>query len=340
MHRAGPTLTRNFNLAAHRPSGWREDYFINQYQHRLRYAYAPAHYHTGFSRRGTIILTHGYGELIDQYYLTIRDYQSMGYDVWAMDHYGFGKSGRDDPANPHRPSTKGMLRHVHDLHFFATRIVRHDPARPLILSTHSMGGHIGLLYLQRHADVFDAAIFSSPMFDVYRFGLPRWFRPAVKAVFNIASHIGFKDVQVPATPAMWDKITRVGRALGDPHHGGIRVAFKHLVQGAMPETAIQRPTFGWIAAAFKTIDHSLRPDALRAVQTPMLIGTAGAESLVDPDSHRLVARLAPHATHIFLPLAGHNLWFENDANHALWLGRIRRFLEGIPPRKTQIYHNF
>jgi len=329
MHRTGMTLKQTFNLAAHRPAGWHEGFFTNQYDHRLRYGHAPA---LGPDHKGTIILTHGYGEFIDQYYLTIRDYQAMGYDVWAMDHYGFGRSGRDNPDYPHRPSTKGLLRHVNDLHFLIEKVIHKDPAKPLILSTHSMGGHIGLLYLQRHPDIFDGAIFSSPMFDVFRFGLPRAFRPAIRGIFNVASHIGLKNVQVPATPAMWDKITRVSNALAldEEHHGGLRVAFKHLVQGSMPDIVIQRPTFGWISSAFKTIVHSMKPSHLRAVKTPLLIGSAGIESLVDTDAHHIVAQTAPHARHVTLPMAQHNLWFESDENHAQWLGHVRDFLATIP----------
>src|SRR5262249_47516518 len=149
-------------------------YFINQFKNRLRYGYAPAH---GTDKKGTVILTHGYGEFIELYYQAIQEYQHMGFDVWAMDFYGFGKSGRDDPKNPHRPSTKGLLRNARDLDFFVHHIVRRVSDKPLIMSTHSMGGHIGLLYLERHQGVFDTAIMSSLMFDIFRFGLPWYTRP-------------------------------------------------------------------------------------------------------------------------------------------------------------------
>lgn len=315
-----------FNLAAHQPVGWREGIFTNQYHSNLRYGFAPA---LGGHKNGTIILTHGYGEFIDQYYLTIQEYQKLGYDVWAMDHYGFGKSGRDDPANPHRPSTKGLLRHVNDLDFFATQIVKPVPEKPLILSTHSMGGHIGLLHLQRHPGVFDGAIMSSPMFDIYRFGLPRFTMPLIRTLFNVASAIGFRDKQVPATPDMWDKITSVSHALTDSDGENLRTIFKNLAQGVMHQVLVSRPTFGWISSSFPTMIHSMRESALSGIKTPILIGSAGIESLVDTDSHDRAARLMQNAAIIRLPMARHNLWFESDRNYDLWIWNIRAFLSKI-----------
>ena len=327
MSTAGHKLREDFNLAAHRPTGWHEDFFTNQYDHKLRYGHAPA---IGL-RRGTIVLTHGYGEFVDQYFLAIREYQAMGYDVWAMDHYGFGKSGREDPDHPHRPSTKGLLRHVNDLDFFVHHIVKRAPTGPLVLSTHSMGGHIALLHLQRHPGVFDGAIMSAPMFDIFRFGLPLFTRPFVRGAFNMASLLGMRDKEVPATPAMWDKITRVSNTLAtiNPGKDNLRSVFKELTQGAMHDVMVSRPTFGWVAASFTTIVRSMKPRELAKVKTPVLIGSAGVESLVDISAHEHAARRIPNATLIKLPTAEHNLWFETPKNYEDWLNAIHAFLHRI-----------
>ena len=330
MSIAGPELKKTFNLAAHKPIGWQEGFFTNQYGHRLRYGVAPA---TTDQKRGTIILAHGYGEFIDQYYLAMQEYQKMGFDVWAMDFYGFGKSGRDNPKYPHRPSAKGMLRHVKDLDHFITDVVTPIPGRPLILSAHSMGGHIGLLYLQRHPGVFDGAVMSSPMFDIFRFGAPAFMRPLVRSIFNLASVVGFKNAQVPATPALWDKITRVSNAFSDTsERGGLRGAFKELAQGAMPDIHIQRPTFGWVSASYKTIAHSMKTSELRKVTIPILIGSARVESLVDIHAHERAAQIMPNATIARFPTAQHFLWFEQDENYNLWLGRVQSFVARIATR--------
>lgn len=321
------SLKEQFDAAVYRPFGWWEDYFINQYRNRLRYGFAPA---IGFNKKGTIVLTHGYGEFIELYYQAIQEYQHLGFDVWAMDFYGFGKSGRDDPKNPHRPSTKGMLRHVRDLDFFVKHIVKKVPDHPLIMSTHSMGGHIGLLYLERHPGIFDAAIMSAPMFDIFRFGLPWYTRPLVRFLFNVISLIGFRNKMVPATPATWERFARVGTALTDTsEEGGLRKAYNEMMRSALPETYIDRPTFGWVSKSFGTIIKSTRGRRLKAVRIPILLGTAGIESLVNNEETERAAKLMPHATLVKLPYAHHSIWFENNKNYDIWIGHVRRFLHKV-----------
>lgn len=316
------SLTREFNRVDFQPPGWREGYFTNQYNHQLHYGFAPA---ATPDKKGTIVLTHGYGEFIDLYYLAIKEYQKMGFDVWAMDFYGFGKSGRDDPNNPHIPSTKGMLRHVNDLNFFVKNVVARVPDKPMIMSTHSMGGHIGLLHLERHPGVFDGAVMSAPMLDIYRLGLPSFFRPLIKAVFNVASAFGLRDRQVPTTPALWNKINRVGDSLKESNNGGLREAFNIMMRGAVPDARVSRPTFGWIAKTFNTIARSTSNEALRKVKVPVLIGSAGYETLVDNDAHEKAARLMGNTTLVKLPTAQHGIWFEDDKNYNIWLKNVQTF---------------
>ena len=316
------SLTQTFNRVDFQPPGWRDGYFTNQYNNQLHYGFAPA---ATPEKRGTIVLTHGYGEFIDLYYLAIKEYQKMGYDVWAMDFYGFGKSGRDNPDNPHRPSTKGMLRHVNDLDFFARNIVERVPGKPMIMSTHSMGGHIGMMHLQKHPGVFDGAVMSAPMLDIYRLGLPAFFRPVAKAIFNIACALGLRDRQVPASSALWNKINRASDTLKDSNNGGLREAFNIMMRGAVPDARVDRPTFGWVSKTFNTIARCNSEEALRSIKVPVLIGSAGHETLVDNSAHERAARLMSQTTLVKLPTAQHGLWFEGDKNYNLWLKNVRAF---------------
>lgn len=318
------------------PAGWQEDYFTNQYGHSLRYGFAPASGGPG-SSKGTVILTHGYGEFIDLYAEAISEYQKMGFDVWAMDFYGFGKSGRNDPKDPHTPDTEGMKRHVDDLHEFITRIVQPDHTRPVVMNTHSMGGHIGLLYLQKHPATFDGAVMSAPMFDIYRLGLPGFFRPLIAGIFKLASKIGLRDVSIPATLGLWTRLKDMPACFTDPGHeqGGLREAFNRLTRQSMPETEIRRPTVGWLSATFKTVASSTTDEALRRVKTPILIGSAGRESLVDVDAHKRASMLMPDAKLVTLPTARHGLWFENDPNYNDWVNQVKSFIGRITDQFQQ-----
>lgn len=327
---SGIDLKKAFE-ATSAPPGWQGDlFFYNRIGQKIRYGYAPAQ----GERKGSVVLTHGYGEHIDLYYETIKKYQDMGYDVWGMDWQGHGFSEHSDPKDPMKPSSSGMLRHTRDLDFFVNNIVKteHDPDTPLIMSTHSMGGHIGLLYLKKYPGVFDAAVMSAPMFDIYRVGLGGWARPLVKLAFNIASNfLGLRDIQVPDAEWAVGLFSRIGKGLSNIFNPrtSTRYKLRDLIKELTPEANIGRPTFGWIAEAYNTIDLAMKDDFLKSIKTPILIGSAEHEDLVDNAAHERAASLMPHAEHVTIKGAGHGLWFSDDGPFNEWWNKIAGFVSKV-----------
>lgn len=325
-------LKRHWDAAAIPPTGWDGHlYFNSNTNHKIRYGHAPAIGKT----TGTVVLTHGYGEHIDIYYETIKNYQQRGYEVFAMDWHGHGKSSRDNPADPQRPSSAGMSRHTKDFHQFIEDIVqpsRHENSKELIMSTNSMGGHIGLMYLKEHDDVFDAAIMSTPMFDITRKGLPEAFRPAIKSVFNALARIGLRQWQVPTADKMsHEKFSRRSKKFKemkmiDWSGENIRSYIADLIRAFHPDSRLGEPTIGWIASTFNSVSKTMKEDYLKTIKTPILIGSAGNETLVDNKAHKKVAQHAQNAELFELPTASHVLWLETDENHNAWWNRIDDFL--------------
>ena len=337
-------LKRAWDAAANPPAGWQGSlYFYNNLDRKIRYGYAPAQNGDNSERKGTIVLTHGYAEHVDLYFETIKKYQSMGYDVWGMDWQGHGLSDRDDPEQPLKPGSGSMERHVEDLDFFVNNVVktRHDPQTPLIMSTHSMGGHVGLLYLQKHPGIFDGAVMSAPMYDIYRLGLGKWARPLVKLAFNIASNwLGLRDAHIPSTESMNNFFGRISTRLSHlfNHRTSVRGEIREAIRELTPQAKLGRPTFGWVSDAFDTIDLSIKKDFLKSIETPILIGSADNEDLVDNRAHKQAVRLIPNAEHIEIANAGHGLWFEDDGPFNTWWNRIASFtekLEAHQPHKAE-----
>ncbi|WP_041802630.1 alpha/beta fold hydrolase [Micavibrio aeruginosavorus] len=323
------SLTDSFNRVSMPPTGWHEAMFVNADNQRIRYAQIPAHTAPGESPRGTIVLTHGYGEFADLYYEAIKEYQAQGFNVWAMDWQGFGGSDRDNPKKPHLVDAQGMNQHVRDLDQFVRTVVQHDKNTPLIMSTHSMGGHPGMLYLQRHPGVFDAAVMSAPMFDIHRLGAGPWARPLVHAIFNAASHIGLQNRPVPALEGVLAKVGQWreedGRRTVGMHN--VREVWSNAVRASAPEHNIARPSFGWINSVYDTVNELNDPTNLRKVTIPVLIGSAGHETLVDNGAHARAVAALPNAKHITLPTAGHSLWLQDEPNYTRWASGVNGFLE-------------
>jgi lysophospholipase len=289
-------------------------------------------------------MTHGYGEHIELYYESIRFYQERGFDVWMMEWQGHGRSDRDDPVckgacDGKKPGPRGMLTHMKDLETFVNKVVEKQPGKPVIMSTNSMGGHIGLLAMKYNPDMFDGAVLSTPMFDIARLGLPVMFRPAFRTLFNAVAATPFGNRQLPGDYALLNKLTEFGNNAHEDNRfaaDDFRREYNEQARRKYADIQIDRPTWAWVASAYDTIIPSLKEDFLRDIKTPMLIGSAGRDNLVDNAAHRRVTKLAPHAERILLPTAEHSLWFENEGNFESWTHRIDQFLAKVAPAQNAV----
>ena len=252
-----------------------------------------------------------------------------------MDWQGFGGSSRDDPKRPHISDAQGMNQHVRDLDQFIKDVVKPDGTKPMIISTHSMGGHPGMLYLQRNPGMFDAAVMSAPMFDIYRLNTGSWFRPIVRGIFNLASHLGLRDRPVPALEGMLAKLGDWREENGERTASipDLRAAWLNAIRARRPENAIARPSFGWINAVFDTVGELNDAANLRKVDIPVLIGSAGHETLVDNNAHAAPARILPKGQLVSLPTASHSLWQQPEPNYTRWAAAVNHFPDSV-------LHNF
>lgn len=108
------------------------------------------------SLRGVVVVVHGLGEHGGRYLNLVRRLLPEGYGLYASDHRGFGRSGGERGHITHfreylldLRQTVGLARAAH-------------PDVPLTMFAHSMGGLIGVRYLQTFGDTVDQAILCAP----------------------------------------------------------------------------------------------------------------------------------------------------------------------------------
>ncbi len=105
--------------------------------------------------RHAAVLSHGVFEHSGRYDHVARRFLKHGYEVWALDHYGHGKS-----AGP-----RGDINHpdhfIDDLKLLIKTVTETTARKPVLLG-HSMGGAIAALYGVRHQDTLRALALSSP----------------------------------------------------------------------------------------------------------------------------------------------------------------------------------
>ncbi|HEX8903797.1 MAG TPA: alpha/beta hydrolase [Longimicrobiaceae bacterium] len=111
--------------------------------------------------RAVLLLCHGLGEHAGRYAALARDLAPRGVEVHALDHRGHGRSGG---IRGHAPS---FARLVEDFGLFARGVMEQAPAgAPVFLLAHSLGGLIGIRWLETRPAGLRGAIVSAPLLGI------------------------------------------------------------------------------------------------------------------------------------------------------------------------------
>ena len=268
---------------------------------------------------GTALLLGGRTEFIEKNLEATEELLKRGYKVWTLDWRGQGLSQRalDDRDKGHIENYQQFL---DDLALFVERFVVPEAKRPLVLLAHSMGGHISLRYLHDNPGRFAAAAFSSPMVDIQPTGLKRL---AVKALANVGAALS-PESYVCGTGPYSDKDRRFeGNILTSD-----RMRFEGMVAQIDEERklALGGPTFGWLEATYESVATLCAPAYARAIETPILIASAGDEKIVDNAAQQRLCEHLPRGRFVTIEGALHELLIEADAYRLRFWQEVDRHL--------------
>lgn len=314
-----PQIREDFKKARQQPEGWTSDYFKNADQENIFYAKIPA-LPFGTPARGSVVLTTGYTDSIYNNYDSIREWQKRGYNVYAMDWASQGFSQRN-PDHPNRPSSRPLTYHVRDLDQFIHHVVEPQANRPLILSTHSMGGAIAALYFKEHPNVFDKAVFAAPMLDLDTSILPReWF----KNIAFVAKNIGLKNMSLPNWRDTIYSLKNLGK---------ISNTFTSAANDDYKPYELKLPSWGWVSSAYAAMDKTGKSGFFSDIKTDILFVSAGHDELVDNDVIARAAKEAPNGYLLHLSGAQHSVWSASPEDRSALWKNIDNFLTN--PDKIQ-----
>ena len=294
------------------PAGGRIDSLRSADGACIRYGIWPAA--ASAVSRGTALLLPGRTEFIEKYFEPIWELTDRGFHVVMLDWRGQGLSSRptDNPSKDHVTSFRPRL---DDLGRLVDQVVLADCPRPLSLVAHSMGGHLALRYLHDHPGLVKQAALLSPMIGIHLGRMPENLARGIvgvacRAGLGESYALGRGDYGSYQQGEQWrDMLT------SDPD----RFRVEHDMIAENPALALGGVTYGWLKAAFGSIDRLFVPGYAEEIGTPMLIAMAGRERVVDNRrTERLAARL-PNCELIEIAGARHELLKESDAfRRQLW----------------------
>jgi lysophospholipase len=269
--------------------------------------------------RAECVMVGGFGEFIEKQFETVRDLAARGIAVWCVDWRGQGGSIRPRRM-PTRPRARKFDRDAEDLAAFAS--AKLTGGLPRLLVAHSMGGAIALLCLRRHPKLVDAAVLSSPMVGLRTGKLPP---TLIRVITRPARVAGLGACFIPGA-GKWrpDRIPtpEKSRVTTDAD----RCRLRHAWFSAEPALRLDEATYGWVDSALGLVARISKPEFLRAIKTPILMGRPGREVVVSTKAQRRAASLLPECTLVELKESKHDPFLERDAIRDYWLSRLDRFI--------------
>lgn len=277
---------------------------------------------------GTAVALGGRFEFMEKYRGVIRRLNRRGFDVYSFDWRGQGLSTRPLP-NRHKGHVGNYGEYIADLDLFMDRVVHPGGAKPILLLTHSMGGHIALRWLHRRSRGVDGLALVSPMIDIRTAPFPKCL---ARALARTARRFGYGDAYVPGAGdyVLEDERFPGNRLTADPE--GFNISKREIVRN--PALALGGVTYGWLAASFDSIDRLMEPGYVSAIPIPVLMASAGEEVVVSVPAQRRICRELPDCEFVAIPGSRHEILMETDAvKDRFWRAFDRFWVHrmGMPP---------
>nr|WP_243446308.1 alpha/beta hydrolase [Polymorphobacter fuscus] len=287
---------------------------------------------------GSLLVLTGRADFIEKYAETLHDLVDAGWGVASFDWRGQGLSGRvGDTAMKGAAPAGGFGTWLADLDAMVGWFRSVLPP-PWSAIGHSMGGHLLLRHLAGENAEFAAAVLTAPMMGVSARPLGA---PLARRLARLMTMLGRGGDYV------WRGGDYVPGTAGSVRQRLLTSDADRYLDEAWwiaqnPALALGSATWGWLDAAFASLDALLVPPpglrgtgegarsvpALQRITTPVLVLVPESDGLVDGDITRTaVARMATGQLEV-VAATGHELLREASDIRARVLARATQFLQG------------
>lgn len=282
----------------------------------------------GQEPRGICLLLHGLTEYLEKYDETADELVARGFLVVSMDWRSQGASERHRSEN-RAGHVRSFDEYDSDMAAAAIQVeaMQKDRAAqglaplPVIVLAHSMGAHILLRFLHEHPRRFAGAVMTAPLLGVqtgkYSLEYTRWVtfllnlrQPSSRLIYTV-------EDRDPLTLPFEDNLVTSDRERYERNRGFLK---------AQPFLRIYGPTFGWLGAAFQSMDRMARSNYAETISTPLLLISAGRDRLVTNAATRDFVKRLPNATHVEIEDAEHEILQEKDAIRARFWSEFDAFV--------------
>jgi lysophospholipase len=272
------------------------------------------------SKRGSVILLGGRKEFLEKYAETIEELKQRCFDVYSMDWRGQGLSTRM-LSDRHKGFVKDFNDYTDDLSCFIHNIVKPIAVSPLIILAHSMGGHIALRFLHDHPHIVDKAVLTAPMIDI---NIPYIPMRLVRSISRLAAKNGFGHLYSAGSKGY--SVLR-NKFEGNPlTSDDKRFMVEHKAIESNPDLALGGVTYGWLAAAFDSIDLILSGGYTEKILSPVLIISAERDRIVSEAAQKKICSGMGGCRFVSISESYHEILMENDRIRKIFWNEFDKFI--------------
>lgn len=286
----------------------------------LRMAVIYPETHETEKLRGCLVLMTGYSEYIEKYVPIGQIFARHGYVVVIPEWRGHGDS--------FRPSQDKQRLHLvdfdtnrSDLQIRLARLVEAGFPTSFYGLAHSMGGQIALRTAAQWPEYFRALALSAPMLGI-ALGWPRLLLLHLMGLLFQAA--GRLDRYAPSDPPTRNASNPLQNFV--THNDALwQMNEKFLAEHK--HLQVNGRSIGWSLAVSRIMRASAKPQFLANILTPIFIGSASDEKLVDNDAIHHAVSILPNAEHVHYENAMHELLMEFPQTRDRFISDCLNFFE-------------
>lgn len=264
-----------------------------------------------------IVISHGFCEFAEKYNEVIYRFLKAGYSVYLPEHRGHGYSDRktDDMEKVH---VWDYEEYVKDFTRFVEKIVSLRETHK-VLFAHSMGGAIGALTLEQFPRLFEAAVFSSPMFSMKA---GKWPEGIADTVARVYCRLGKGEQYAAGQGGFTEKADFPGSSCL------CKERYQYIFEKRMQN--MQYRTYGgsyaWVHAGIKATRRLMKKRNLEKIQIPVLLFAAGCDHMVNNGVYPDFVKHTKETELVRMPEAKHEIFNAKEAVREIYYRKIFEFL--------------
>lgn len=217
-----------------------------------------------------ILISSGRSEAAIKYKELIYDLFNIGYSIYIHDHRGQGLSGRMT-KDPQMGYIDTFQFYTDDMKYFYDHYLKPKSYNKTYLLAHSMGGAIGMTYLEQYPNDFDAAAFSSPMLGL------------IPPTCGVVKILDGDDPKYALGESEYkdDKSTFKGNKLT-----GSELRYDRMIDSYArePKAILGGATYHWVHKSCEQFEFIF--SNIDRIHTPFILFSAENEQIVYPHAHQ------------------------------------------------------